>query len=325
MQDPTSSLTLPLLDLHPEASDFLADALSGLRAQPKRLSPKYFYDAQGSKLFDQICGLPEYYPTRTEIEILERYRSEISLSLGSQSCLIELGSGSSLKTSIVVASARDLHSYVPIDISKNHLVSAAERVAHRHPTLRVMPVCADFLGDLRLPEATESARRKYFWFPGSTIGNLSRSARQQLLETIVSLCQPQGGGLLIGIDLQKERDVLESAYNDRQGVTAAFNLNLLRRMNRELGANFELAQFRHWAFYNDAEGRIEMHLQSQRQQDVALADERFSFDVGESICTEHSYKFAVRGFADEADACGLSLIKVWTDPADLFAVMLLRC
>ncbi len=325
MQRSTQSLALPLLDLHPEPTDFLSDAKEGLRATPKRLSPMYFYDARGSKLFDQICELSEYYPTRTEISILQRYKNEISLALGAGSSLIELGSGSSLKTSIVVDAARDLHSYVPIDISKEHLSAAAQRVAARHPELRVMPVCANFLGELRLPNATNEARRKHFWFPGSTIGNLNPKARRQLLQRVVQLCQPQGGGLLIGIDLQKSRRVLEDAYNDSQGVTAAFNLNVLARMNRELGANFALREFSHKAFYNEDEGRIEMHLESTQAQVVTLGKERFAFEAGERMCTEFSYKFTVGGFAEEADAAGLSLLKVWTDPQELFAVLLLRC
>ncbi len=325
MQDARTSSTLPLLDLHPRQADFLSDARDGLNAKPKRLSPMYFYDARGSQLFDQICELSEYYPTRTEMAILRRYKSEISLALGGNTCLVELGSGSSLKTSILLDSARALHSYVPIDISKEHLSAAANRIALQHPNLRVLPVCADFLGELRLPSEAEAATRKYVWFPGSTVGNLNRGARRQLLRRIVQLCQPQGGGLLIGIDLQKGTDVLESAYNDARGVTAAFNLNLLDRMNRELGANFDVENFNHKAFYNEREERIEMHLESTERQVVSLGKERFAFEAGETVCTEYSYKFTVDGFAAEADTAGLSLLKVWTDPDELFAVLLLRC
>lgn len=325
MQDAKGTRALPLLDLHPRPADFLSDAKRGLTASPKRLSPMYFYDARGSKLFDQICDLPEYYPTRTEISILRRYQQEIGMALGHHVCLAELGSGSSTKTSIVLDAAKQLHSYVPIDISRQHLEQAAQRIATRFPVLRVMPVCADFLGDLRLPDASETARRKVFWFPGSTVGNLGAEAREQLLERIRLLCQPQGGGLLIGIDLQKDETVIERAYNDERGVTAAFNLNLLRRMNRELGTDFDTDAFAHRAFYNAEEGRLEMHLEALDDQHVTLQNESIEFQAGETVCTEYSYKFTVEGFTSEAARLGYSLLNVWTDPKRLFAVLMLRC
>ncbi len=313
----------PLLDLHPQQADFLEDVTSGLDARPKRISPMYFYDAAGSKLFDQICEQEEYYPTRTEIAILSKNQHAIGDAIGADASLVELGSGSSLKTHLVLEASESLHSYVPIDISKDHLLDAAIRIQTDFPTLRVLPVCADFLGELRLPDPVGQARAKVFWFPGSTIGNLAREPRRRLLERVAELCHPQGGGLLVGIDLKKDPALLERAYNDECGVTAAFNLNLLERMNRELGADFALEQFAHRAFYNQAMGRIEMHLESLADQSVHLADQVFDFSEGETLCTEYSYKFTVEGFAAEAAAAGLHLVSEWRDPAGLFAVLML--
>jgi dimethylhistidine N-methyltransferase len=325
MQDVNAQKRLPLLDLHPQSADFLSDASTGLRQSPKRLSPMYFYDAAGSKLFERICELEEYYPTRTEVSILRRYRRELGLAIGAQTCLIELGSGSSSKTGIVLEAVRALHSYVPIDISKQHLRESAERIASDFPSLGVLPVCADFLGELRLPAEAEEAQHKCVWFPGSTIGNLNLAVRRRLLDRIHTLCQPQGGGLLIGIDLQKDQTVLERAYNDAAGITAAFNLNLLERMNRELGADFDTTSFAHRAFYNDEEQRIEMHLESRKAQEVTLDGDRIGFTEGETVCTEYSYKFTVDGFCAEASGSGFTLQNAWTDPNELFAVLLLRC
>jgi dimethylhistidine N-methyltransferase len=308
--------------LHPRQGDFLQDATSGLQAEPKRLSPMYFYDATGSKLFDRICELEEYYPTRTEVSILRRNQRAIGEAIGEDASLIELGSGSSLKTHLVLESVKGLHSYVPIDISKKHLLEAASRIQNDFESLRVLPVCADFMGELRLPAEASRASRKVFWFPGSTIGNLPESARHELLARLAKLCQPQGG-LLVGIDLKKSSDVIERAYNDDKGVTAAFNLNVLERMNRELGADFNVDRFAHKAFYNDTEGRIEMHLESLEDQRVHLHDQVFEFSEGETLCTEYSYKFTVDGFASEASKCGLRLVNQWQDDRNLFAVLML--
>ncbi len=324
MTELTTGHEPPLLDLHPPQGDFLADALAGLGKNPKAISPMYFYDRIGSELFDQICTLAEYYPTRTEEWILQTHGRDIAEGLGPSASLIELGSGSSRKSGLLLRAATTLHSYVPIDIARTHVQRAASLIAARFGRLRVLPVCADFTGELKLPRATLDARSKHVWFPGSTIGNFGPAARARLLATIRRLCLPQGGGVVVGVDLRKDHARLERAYNDERGVTAAFNLNLLQRMNRELGSDFDLAQFRHHAFYNTAEHRIEMHLESLSSQTVRIGDHSFEFDSGETICTEYSYKFTVESFVEEAAPQGFTYAHHWTDPEELFAVIALR-
>ncbi len=315
--------SLELFDLHPQRANFLQEVIDGLTKRPKRLPCMYFYDERGSQLFDQICELEEYYPTRTEISILRRHATDIAEKLGDDCMLVELGSGSSLKTSYLLSALKRLHSYVPVDISKEHLLQAAERVAARFAGLHVAPVCADFMGELRLPPLQTAPARKYVWFPGSTIGNFGVPERVDLLRRIRKLCLPEGGGLLIGIDLKKDRERLEKAYNDAAGVTADFNLNLLRRINRELHGDFQLQHFHHRAVYEPSHSRIEMHLVSKRTQAVAIGGRQVEFDEGESICTEHSYKFSIEEFSQLAQDCGLELQHTWTDEEDLFAVLLL--
>jgi dimethylhistidine N-methyltransferase len=315
--------TIPLFDLHPEPSDFRDEVLTGLSKPQKQLPSMYFYDERGSKLFDQICELEEYYPTRTESAILRDAGPEIAELVGERAALIELGSGSSAKTHVLLDAFKDVHSYIPIDISRSHLMDAAARVARRFASLRVRPVCADFMAELRLPPMHERPRKKYVLFPGSTIGNFHSQQRQDLLARVARLCQPEGGGLLIGIDLKKDRQRLERAYNDAKGVTADFNLNLLRRINCELDGSFRLSEFEHQAFYNAAQGRIEMHLVSRQAQSVSIAGQQVRFREGESICTEYSYKFSVEEFCRLAAPSGFHLQKQWTDREGLFAVLLL--
>jgi dimethylhistidine N-methyltransferase len=315
---------IPLHDLHPAPDDFRGEVLAGLREQPKTLPCKYFYDARGSEIFDRICELEEYYPTRTEVGILERYRDEIADRLGPDCALIEFGSGSSLKTRLLLGALERPAVYLPIDISREHLLGAAEHIAKRFPSLLVRPVCADFAGILSLPDLPDTARNQVVFFPGSTIGNFAPEPRLALLRRIAHQCAPEGGSLLIGIDLQKDVATLERAYNDAEGVTRDFNLNLLERINRELGAGIDVGSFEHRAVYNAGEERIEMHLVSRLEQRVRLSGASIDFRAGESVRTECSYKFAIPAFADLAGQAGFELESVWTDERDHFAVLLLR-
>jgi L-histidine N-alpha-methyltransferase len=324
---------MPVHDLHPEPDDLLAEVREGLRSNPKTLPCKYFYDAEGSRLFDRICELDDYYPTRTEVGILKARANEIAKAIGEKPLVIELGSGSSTKTHILLDALASPAGYLPVDISREHLTQAAARIARRFPDLSVWPVCADFNQRLELPEHGLDDHPPLLFFPGSTIGNFDRPASARLLRRMRDLCgsrkqadQGRGprGRLLIGIDLIKEKGRLESAYDDDSGVTAAFNLNLLRRINRELDANFLLENFSHRALYNSTEARIEMHLESRIDQGVEIGAERFELKAGERICTEHSHKFSIDGFGALAEQSGWILEQSWTDREKLFAVLLLR-
>ncbi len=301
---------------------FLQEALAGLQDSPKTLPCKYFYDQRGSQLFDQICDLPEYYPTRTEAGIMEDNIKEMASVFGDDCLLIEYGSGSSTKTRILLDHLPHLAGYVPMDISREHLHQTAESLALAYPHLEILPLCADYTAPFELPQASRPAQSRMVYFPGSTIGNFHRPEAAAFLCRIAEVCGP-GGGLLIGVDLRKSLQILEPAYNDAQGVTAAFNLNLLRRMNRELGADFDLESFAHHAFYSEEIGRIEMHLQSLKPQTVHLGDQEIGFDEGETIWTECSYKYSLPEFAAVAASAGFQVRQVWTDPAQKFSVQYL--
>lgn len=315
---------MPLHDLHPEPDDMFSEVIAGLRAEQKTLPCKYFYDAAGSRLFDRICELDEYYPTRTEIGILRQRAPEISRIVGEHVLVIELGSGSSTKTHGLLRALSSPAGYIPVDISREHLTAAAERIAREFPELPVWPVCADFNVEIDLPERGIDERQRLIFFPGSTIGNFDRTARLALLRRMADLCGECGGRLLIGIDLVKDIARLESAYDDAGGVTAAFNRNLLHRINRELDSDFDPDRFMHRARYDVKESRIEMHLVSEIDQVVRIDGQTFRFERNESICTEHSYKFTVDGFEALAAEAGWMLERSWTDPEDLFATLLLR-
>jgi dimethylhistidine N-methyltransferase len=302
---------------------FLADVLAGLRSPRKTLPCKYFYDERGSALFERICDLEEYYPTRTELAILRAHGGEMADALGPACLLVEYGSGSSAKTRLLLDRLARPAGYVPVDISREHLLRTAERLRADYPRLPVLPVAADFTAAFALPRTQRPARRRVVYFPGSTIGNFGPREAVALLRGVASLCG-HGGGLLIGIDLRKQREVLERAYDDALGVTAAFNLNLLARINRELGADFDLARFAHRALWRDAASRIEMHLVSREEQRVRLAGETFQFRAGETICTEHSHKYTVEGFGALAARGGLAQRRVWTDAAQRFSVQYLE-
>lgn len=309
-----------VLDFEPDTDTFLAEVLGGLGERPRHLPCKFFYDERGSQLFDEICGLDEYYLTRTELAIMERYGAEMAEQIGPGVMLVEYGSGSSVKTRLLLDRLPDPVAYVPVDISRDHLQLTADRLSASYPQIEVLPVCADFTQSFHLPSSNQKPTHSAVYFPGSTIGNFQPEAARKMLTQIAPLCGT-GGGLLIGIDLQKDASVIEAAYNDRHGITAEFNLNLLRRINRELDGDFNLNQFQHRAFYNNELGRVEIYLVSSRNQRVTVADESFEFGEGEQICTEYSHKYTIKGFAEMATEAGLTLRRHWTDDRDRFAVL----
>lgn len=312
----------PLTYIEVPPDDDRAEVLAGLRAQPRQVSPKYFYDERGSRLFDAICRQPEYYPTRTELAIMREHGAAMAACVGPAAMLVEYGSGSSLKTRVLLDALDRPAAYVPVDISGEHLAAAAAKLAADYPGLEVLPVCADFTRPLALPEPARAPARVVVYFPGSTIGNFARDEATGLLRQMRELAG-DSGGLLIGVDLVKPRAVLEAAYNDAAGVTAAFNLNLLRHLNREFAADFDLNAFRHRAVYDEAHDRIEMRLVSLRRQTVRVNGSRLTLEADEFIVTEHSHKYTPAGFAGLAAAAGWHVAQVWTDPQQLFSVQYL--
>ncbi|MCG8458817.1 MAG: L-histidine N(alpha)-methyltransferase [Holophagales bacterium] len=314
--------TLEVHDLSPERETMLEEVLEGLRSDPKTLPCKYFYDERGSQLFERICELDEYYPTRTELAIMERHGPEMARMLGHEVMLLEYGSGSSRKTEILLGELVDPVAYVPIDISREHLGLSARRLARRFPGLEILPVCADYTAAFTVPEPRLTPARRAVYFPGSTLGNFDRPEAEEFLRRIATTAR-RGGGLLIGIDLEKDASILEPAYDDASGVTADFNLNLLAHLNREIHCDFDLGKFRHRAVYERAEGRVEMHLVSTENQIVHVGDEAISLRAGESICTEHSNKYRLDDFRDMARTAGLRVERVWTDDSNWFSVQYL--
>ena len=300
------------------ASRFLGDVLDGLARPQKAIPPKYFYDAEGSRLFDAICALDEYYPTRTEIGILSRHAPEIAEAIGPGAVLVEFGAGSAVKVRHILDAARDLRAFVPIDISGEHLIAASRALAADYPGLAVLPVVADFTGPLALDGLVPAGRRVGF-FPGSTIGNFDPPEAGALLGRFAAALG-NGAGLVIGVDLEKPVPVLEAAYDDAAGVTAAFNLNLLGRMNRELGADFDPSAFAHRAVWNEDTRAVEMHLVARFAQRVTIAGRAFDFAAGETIHTESSYKYTVPRFRRIAEAAGWRADRLWTDPDRLFSL-----
>lgn len=303
-------------------NEMLEDVLSGLGRSQKAIPPKYFYDQQGSLIFDEITELPEYYPTRTEAKIMACDGPEIARTLGERVVLVEFGSGSSTKTRILLDELREAIAYIPVDISGDHLQQIAQQLRADYPALSVLPVAADFTQPFELPYSAQDAERCVVYFPGSTIGNFTPTQAIQVLRQMATCCG-HNGGVLIGVDLLKPTPLLVAAYNDAQQVTARFNLNLLHRLNRELGANFDVAQFRHEAIFDEAESRIEMHLIACKSMDVTIDSTRFHFEDGESILTEYSHKYTVQSFANLASQAGLHSEKVWTDREQLFSVQYL--
>lgn len=300
---------------------FRTDVLHGLGAAEPYLPAKYFYDEAGSRLFEEITGLEEYYLTRAELGIMRDHAAEMAACLGQDCLLIEYGSGSSAKTRLLLDHG-GITAYVPIDLSDAALFEAAADLAQAYPDVEVLPVCGDFAQPVDLPAPRVRPARRVVYFPGSTIGNFTPGEAAALLGRTRALCGP-GGAFLLGVDLQKDPEILHAAYNDRRGVTAAFNRNLLVRINRELGADFNVQQFEHRAFYNTDHGRIEMHLLSKSAQCVHVADARFRFAAGDSIRTEYSYKYTLAGLSALASSSGFRVRRTWTDPLQHFSVHLL--
>ncbi len=304
------------------ANTDLDEILNGLSEPQKRLSPKFFYDERGSELFDEITRLPEYYPTATERSIMAECIGELAELIGIEASIIEFGAGSSAKIRQLLSGLREPAVYVPVDISRDFLVAAARDLAVDFPELEILPVAADFTQSFNLPSPKIMPRRNVVFFPGSTIGNFEPGAASSLLQVMYQEAG-KDGGLLIGVDLQKDAGVLEHAYNDDAGVTAAFNRNMLTHINREFGANFDVDRFEHAAIYNQDAGRIEMYLVSRGEQTVNVSGKAFSFADGERILTEHSYKHTIESFTAMAAEAGFDVERVWTDERDYFAVMYL--
>ena len=315
---------------HADRDAFRRDVLAGLARAQKSIPCKYFYDERGSALFERITETEEYYPTRTELAIMEAYVGEMAEAIGPRAVLIEYGSGSSRKTRVLLDAldpgahpARGLAAYVPIDISREHLLATADALRTAYSALPVLPVAADYTADFDLPDLPSHAKRVVY-FPGSTIGNFDRAQAANFLDHVAEVaCDTERtcGGLLIGVDLIKDRATLEAAYDDAAGVTTAFNLNLLDRINRELGGTFDTDAFRHRAVWNDEAERIETYLVSRRDQTARVDGVPFHFAEGEAVHTENSHKYTVESFARFAAEAGFVLRRHWTDADDLFSVL----
>ncbi|MBV9228650.1 MAG: L-histidine N(alpha)-methyltransferase [Chloroflexi bacterium] len=310
-----------LYDFGPPLDTFREEVVQGLQKSRKELPSKFFYDKVGSELFEQICELDEYYPTRTELAIMQEKMQEIVSLLGPRCQLIEYGSGSSTKTRKLLDALPGLAAYVPIDISKAYLMQSVAALESAYPGLEVLPICADYTGDFEIPVPARPVSRRIAYYPGSTIGNFDPGPAKHFLQQIARTCT--GGGLLIGVDLKKDFNILHRAYNDQQGLTAQFNKNLLTRINQELAADFHINQFGHYAFYNPGESRIEMHLVSLKSQIVHIGEVEISFKLGESIWTESSYKYTLEEFAHLAKTAGWKVEQVWTDPREFFSIQYL--
>ena len=312
--------TVQVIDSPDRLKSFRDDVFEGLSREQKELPCKYFYDNRGSELFNTICGLDEYYPTRTETALLQAHGREMADLIGPSVCLIEFGCGSLLKTRLLLDALRSPAAFVPIDISADHLLQSAAALAADYPNLEVLPVVADFTRPVKLPDkARKASENRIGFFPGSTIGNFDHAGAADFLATVADMVGG-GGALLIGVDLKKDEDILVRAYDDAQGVTAAFNRNVLERINRELGGCFDIETFRHRALYNGAEGRIEMHLVSEKDQTVTVHDRDFTFTEGETIHTEDSYKYHVEEFSSFAAGAGFRSARTWVDGDGLFSL-----
>ena len=306
-------------DLLPTQAGMLDEVMAGLSREQKQIPPKYFYDARGCQLFEAICGLPEYYPTRTELAIMRLHARAMAAMLGPDCALIEIGCGNSEKTRLLLETLRP-SIFVPIDIAREQLEASCNALVQSFPEMKMIALRADFGEPIAVPVADLGrAQRRILYFPGSTIGNFTPAEAQEFLTRWVPLLGA-GGGALIGVDLKKDPARLNAAYNDAQGVTAAFNLNLLERFNRELGANFDPSAFRHRAHYDPKSGRIEMHLESVRDQDVMVDGKGFEFRALETIHTENSYKYSVAEFQELGRAAGFEPAHCWVDGDNLFSV-----
>lgn len=314
--------TLQLDKYDSERESLINEVITGFEKPQKRLPCKLFYDKRGSALFDEICGLDEYYPTRTEVGIMKENIDEICSFLGRSCLLVELGSGSSIKIRLLLENLRNPSGYVPIDISEEHLIESVKTLAADYPGLRIMPVYADYTQPFSLPKFDFPFSHTVFFYPGSTIGNFTPDSASRFLGRIAKHSD-RGSGLLIGVDLVKEVKTLEDAYNDAKGVTAEFNLNILSRLNREIGTDFDVAKWKHKAFFNPRESRIEMHLESVINQRVKVDGTSFRFRKDETILTEYSYKYTLEGF-QELVSDYYSVERVWTDRDKKFSVQYLK-
>ena len=309
-------------DRHPDVEDTLDTARRGLAAKPKRLPSRLFYDERGSALFEAICQQPEYYLTRTEIAIMREHAGDIADTLGPDVRLVEYGSGSDIKTRMLLEHLQTPVAYVPVEISRTALMESVAELATRFPAVPMQPVCADFTQPLRLPVAARSPRRTVIYFPGSTIGNFETKDAVRILRQMRTEMS-EGGGIIVGVDLKKDSAEIEAAYNDAAGVTRDFTLNMLVRLNREIGTDFDIDGFRHRARYNVLAGRIETDLVSTKRQDVHVGHDVFAFREDEAMHVEYSCKYSLDDFAQMANKAGLSVEKVWMDEARRFSVQYL--
>lgn len=313
-----------LQDFEPTVDEFLGSVIQGLSAAQKSLPCKFFYDERGSQLFDKICDLPEYYPTRTELGILESHAGDIAELAGPAARIVELGSGAGVKIQLLLRGLQKPAAYLPVEISREHMMAANNAIAAHFPNLPILPVCADYTKPFTLPEPPGIPyRRTLGFFPGSTIGNFTREEAADFLRVTRKL-MGRGALMIVGVDLVKDLDILHAAYDDAAGVTAAFNLNLLRRINRELGGTFNLSAFRHEARWNNSLERIEMHLVSLKDQQVTIGTNRLHFAAGETIHTESSHKYRLDGFKKLAQEAGYETVRVWTDERKFFSVHALK-
>jgi dimethylhistidine N-methyltransferase len=313
----------PLTDLHPSPDDILGDTIAGLSTTPKRLSSKYFYDARGSQLFEQITRQPEYYLTRVELALLEATMPAIADAVASCAHVVEYGSGSGRKTQLLLEGLEDPVAYTPIEISRTALLASVERLAEAFPQIEMLPVCADFTQPVPLPRPARETGHTLVFFPGSTLGNFTDADAERLLRSMHATMGPRGQAL-IGIDLDKDPALIEAAYNDAAGVTEAFTLNLLTRLNRDVGSDFEPDAFEHHAVYLRDRQRIETHLVSRRAQDVHVDGRTFHFDRGEAMQVEYSHKYTDDDFEQLVGRAGLRVVRRWNDPRDWFGLRLLQ-
>ncbi|PIW70621.1 MAG: L-histidine N(alpha)-methyltransferase [Ignavibacteriales bacterium CG12_big_fil_rev_8_21_14_0_65_30_8] len=299
-------------------TEILSEVLNGLNQNPKMLPSKYLYDERGSQLFDEICELEEYYPTRTEMQIMQDNIIEIGELLGEGTLLIELGSGSSQKIKLLLDHIPGLAGYIPIDISSEHLLNSCKVLQEEYPDLNIFPLAADYTNSFSLPKLEIKYDHKAIYFPGSTIGNFTKKKAKEFINRIANIAG-ENGGLIIGVDLKKDKKILEDAYNDRKGITAEFNLNILNHLNDEINSDFDLVNFKHYAFFNEVEDRIEMHLISKKDQTVKIGDSSVEINNGEHIITEYSYKYTLEEFK-ELVSVHFELKKYWTDANNLFSI-----
>jgi len=312
-----------LRDQTPERREELRQLLHGLRQPQKWISSIYFYDEAGSRLFDRITNLPEYYLTRTELAIMRAHGGEMAAEIGPRTMVIEPGSGAGEKIRLLLRALDSPVAYVPVEIARGHLEASARVLAKEFPEIEVLPVWADFTRPLEIPRPAKEARGRSVYFPGSTLGNFEPPDAVSLLRNFAAMVGP-GGSAVIGVDLAKDAALIEPAYNDAGGVTAAFNRNMLRHLNTRFGADFDPGAFEHHAFYDAGEGRMEMHLRSTREQIVRVDGQRIRFRAGETIHTESSYKFTDERFAALAAEGGFRLVRTWKDPESLFSVRYLE-